>query len=123
MKTITKTFAANITYNGFTYNTKLIVSYEHTGKQFFCKKKGQKLQTYTTNHEIAEDWTKKGLKVTEKPGYYFLGRLAIPSITELGKKTIWYINNSGDSYSINKVSKYFEKIHNQLSQQQEPLKT
>ena len=112
--------AANITYSGFTYNTPLIVEYQHTGKQWFFKPKGAKHEHYTESHEIAQDRINKGLKVTEKPGYYFIKRMAIPTINAKGLPDIWYINNPGDSYSVNKVSKYWRKIHQQLSNNQLP---
>ena len=121
METIVKTFAANITYSGFTYNTPLIVEYKHTGKQWFYKPKRSKVEHYTQCPEIVEDRIKQGLKVTEKPGYYYMKRLAIPTINAKGEKDIWYINNEGDTYSINKVSKYGKKIHAELSKEQPPI--
>jgi len=113
--------AANITYSGFTYNTPLIVEYQHTGKQWFYKPKGAKIEHYTESHEIAQDRINKGLKVTEKPGYYFIKRMAIPTINAKGLPDIWYINNPGDSYSVNKASKYWKKIHEQLSNNVNPF--
>ena len=113
--------AANITYSGFTYNTPLIVEYQHTGKQWFFKPKGAKHEHYTESHEIAQDRINKGLKVTEKPGYYFIKRMAIPTINAKGLPDIWYINNLGDSYSVNKASKYWKKIHEQLSNNVNPF--
>ena len=120
-KTLKVTIAANITYSGLTYNTPLIIEYEHTGKQFEWKKKYAKYKTITENEEIAEEARKQGLKVTQKDGYYFMKRVAIPTINAKGEKDIWYINNSGDNYSINKVSKYAKKIHSKLSQEQHPI--
>lgn len=114
---ITVKVAANITYSGITYNTPLIIEYKHTGKQYF---KGK--SSYTTNKDIAESWKAKGEKVIVKDGYYFIKRLAIPTINAKGEKDIWYINNDGDSYSINKVSKFAKKIHNQLSNNINPFK-
>ena len=38
MENLTIKVAANITYDGFTYNTPLIVEYKLTGKQYFYKK-------------------------------------------------------------------------------------
>ena len=113
--------AANITYSGFTYNTKLIVEYEHTGKQWFYKPKGTKIEHYTQCIEIVKDRIKQGLKVTEKPGYYFIKRLAIPTINAKCENDIWYINNPGDDYSINRASKYWKKIHEQLSNNINPF--
>ena len=112
--------AANITYSGFTYNTPLIVEYKHTGKQWFYKK-GKK-QYFTESAEIMQDKISKGIKVTEKPGYYFINRMAIPTINANMQPDIWYITN-GDSYSINKVSKYGKKIHAQLSNNTNPFIT
>jgi hypothetical protein len=113
---ITVKVAANITYSGITYNTPLIIEYKHTGVQYF---KGK--ASYTTNKDIAERWKAKGEKVIVKDGYYFIKRLAIPTINANGEKGIWYINNDGDSYSINKVSKFAKKIHNQLSNNINPF--
>jgi hypothetical protein len=111
--------AANITYDGFTYNTPLIVEYHHTGKQWFYKK--GKIQHYTQCPEILAEKLAKGIKVTEKPGYYFIKRLAIPTINAKGERDIWYINNPGDSYSVNKTSKYWSKVHDQLSNNINPF--
>lgn len=105
--------AANITYSGFTYNTRLFVEYQHTGEMYFKNK-----NHYTSDKEIAEDWKIKGKKVITKPGYYFIKRMAIPTINAKGENDIWYINNPGDDYTINKASKYWKKIHNQLSTNQ-----
>lgn len=102
--------AANITYSGSTYNSKVLVEYEHTGEMYF-----KKANHYTQDKDIAEEWKAKGKKVITKPGYYFIKRLAIPTIMANGQKGIWYINNSGDNYTINKVSKYWKKMHDQLS--------
>lgn len=113
--------AANITYSGCTYNTPLIVEYQHTGKQWFYKPKRSKIEHYTENYEIAQGKIKEGLKVTEKPGYYFIKRMAIPTTNAKGQPDIWYINNSGDNYSINKGSKYWKKIHKQLSNNVNPF--
>lgn len=96
---IKKTIAANITYSGNTFNTILFLEYKHTGE--FSYKQGRK-----KIHTI---------------GYYFIDRIAIPTINAKGLKDIWYINNSGDNYSINKVSKYAKKIHNILSKEQPPI--
>lgn len=105
--------AANITYFGFTYNTPLILEYNHTGKQWFYKIKGKEI--YTDCPEIAQEKIKKGIKVIEKPGYFFIKRIAIPTINAKGLPDIWYINNPGDNYTINKVSKYGKRIHELLS--------
>lgn len=111
--------AANITYDGFTYNTPLILEYKHTGKQWFYKTRGK--EHFTQCPEIMQDRISKGVKVTEKPGYYFIKRMAIPTINAKGKHDIWYITNPGDCYSINKVSKYGKKIHEQLSNNINPF--
>jgi len=120
METIKITVAANITYSGLTYNTPLIIEYQHTGKYFEYRKKRSKYNTITENPIYAEEAKKEGLKVSELPGYYFIKRIAVPTINAKGEKDIWYINNPGDNYSINKVSKYAQKIHKELSKQQEP---
>ena len=121
MENITRTFAANISYDGFTYNTKLIVEYQHTGKQWYTIKKGDSHRTCTTDNNIAQSWEDKGLIITNNDGYYFMKRLAIENINAKGQNDLWYINNSGDSYSVNKTSKYFKKIHKQLSCPQKPI--
>lgn len=108
--------AANITYGGFTYNTPLIIEYEHTGLQYF---KGK--SHYTENKEIADKWKREGKRVVTKPGYYYIKRIAIPITTTNGNPDIWYINNEGDYYSINKVSKYAKKIHLLLSNNTNPF--
>lgn len=120
MQPIKVTIAANITYSGFTYNTRLHIEYEHTGKMFYCKKKRDKYYSCTESMKIAQEWTESGYKVYETPGYYFMKRLAIPTINAKGEKDIWYINNSGDNYRINKVSKYAKKLHEKLSFHQLP---
>ena len=106
------TFAANITYSGRTFNTKLIVEYKHTGKQFF--KNTRKGKHYLSGEESAKK--EKG-KIFVSDGYYFIDRLAIPTINANGENDIWYINNFGDAYSVNKVSKFGKKIHQQLSEE------
>lgn len=113
------TFAANITYSGSTFNTILIVEYKHTGKQWFYKKPKQKHETFTENEQIAIEKRNQGLIVTEKKGYYYVDRIAIPNVNAKGEKDIWYISNYGDSFKINKISKYGKKIHSQLSQEQD----
>ena len=113
---ITVTYVANITYSGSTFNTPLIVEYKHTGKQWFYRKPNQKHETFTENEQISIEKINHGLIVTEKKGYYYIDRIAIPTVNSKGEKDIWYISNHGDSYTINKVSKYGHKIHKQLSQ-------
>lgn len=114
MENITVQFAANITYNGITENTRLTVEYKHTGKQWFYKV-GRR-EHYTESAEIAKEKKEQGVKITEKPGYFFIDRLAIPTINAKGEPDIWYINNPEDFYTINKVSKYAKKIHKLLSE-------
>lgn len=114
MENITVQFAANITYNGITGNTILTVEYKHTGKQWFYKV--GKREYYTESPKIAQEKKEQGKKVTEKPGYFFISRLAIPTINAKGEADIWYINNPGDIYTINKISKYGKKIHKLLSE-------
>ena len=53
--------------------------------------------------------------------YNIVYRLAIPTINDKGQKHYWYINNDGDSYKVNKTSKYFKKIHSILSTPQKPI--
>lgn len=115
---ITKTFAANITYCGFTYNTRLIVEYKHTGEYYFCKT--SKSKHILSGKESADDKRSKGKKVYHSKGYYYMGRLAIPNMGADGKDSIWYINNSGDYCKINKISKYAKKVHAELSQEEIP---
>lgn len=110
--------AANISYSGSTFNTMLMVEYKHTGKQWFYTPKKGGAEHFTESEEIAQEKKAKGLKVVEKPGHWFIDRLAIPTITANGKNDFWYINNPGDNYKINKCSKYWTKIHEQLSKQQ-----
>jgi len=110
--------AANITYGGSTFNTPLILEYEHTGTIYEIPNK-----KYTTNPEIYQNWIDKGIKARVKDGYYFIKRMAIPTINAKGEQDIWYINNSGDSYAVNKISKYGRKIHAELSKHQKPIKT
>jgi len=118
MEKIKITVAANVTYSGNTFNTPLLVEYKHTGPQWFYKK--GKTQVYTSSIEIANEMIAKGKKVTEKPGYYFIERMAIPTINANGENDIWYITN-GDAYQINKASKYFKKVHFQLSNNINPF--
>ena len=109
-KEIKTQYMANVTYSGMTYNTLLIVEYEHTGAQYYYTK--GKDNWVTEDEEKA----KKQKKVQKSNGYYFIKRLAIPTINAKGEKDIWYINNCGDNYKINKISKYGKKIHNKLSE-------
>lgn len=115
MKNQTHTFAANISYGGLTYNTPLIVEYKHTGKQFIHN--GSKGRHILLDRDTALEYLKKKKKVFYSDGYYFINRLAIPTINAKGEKDIWYINNEGDNYMLNKVSKYAKKIHAQLSEE------
>jgi len=112
MKDIKVKVAANITYSGSTFNTVLLLEYCHTGKQWFYKKKASKSETFTESPEIAAEKMAKGLKVTEKQGYYFIKRIAIPTVNASGEKDIWYI----DKYVVNKVSKFGRKVHKALSE-------
>ena len=107
-KEVKAQYMANITYGGLTYNTLLIVEYEHTGNEYYyCKGKSN----YITNDEQK---AKQQKKVKKTNGYYFIKRLAIPTINAKCVKGIWYINNEGDMYQINKISKYGKKIHETL---------
>ena len=69
-------YAANITYSGSAFNTILNVEYEHTGKQWFYKKKGQRTETFTESPNIANEKAAQGLKVREESGYYFISRIS-----------------------------------------------
>lgn len=109
MKTIKKTYAVNLTYNGFTFNTIAFFEYEHTGEYFILK--GNKNDKIFNTIEDAKNKIKKHLKLFKSDGYFFIKRISIPN----GDGKEWYINNSGDNYIINKVSKYGKKIHNELS--------
>ncbi len=115
MNTVKFTTVANISYDGFTYNSKINLEYSHTGEMYF---KNSKKPIYTTDIEIAKGW-KCGYKV--KPGYFFIKRISIPTINAKGENDVWYIDNDGDTYSINKVSKYGKKIHSLLSQNINPF--
>lgn len=118
MEAIIKTFAANISYYGFTYNTRLMIEYKHTGEYYFLKtRKGIHI---LSGKESADEKKATGKKVYHSTGYYYMGRLSIPNIGADGKQHQWYINNSGDTYSVNKVSKYGKKIHTQLATEPKP---
>ena len=95
MKNITIIVAVNLTYGGLTYNTPLKIEYKHTGEF-----------TY-----------KQGRKKLKSAGYYYQYRLAIPTINADGKKDFWYINNEGDSYTVNKVSKFGRKLHAEITKE------
>lgn len=110
MKTFKVQFVANVTYLENTFNTPLIVEYKHTGLMWYKNK-----NHFTSSPEIAERWQKEGKKVKVDKGHYFIDRLAIPTINAKGEKDIWYINNPGDKYKINKVSKYGQKLQKQIS--------
>lgn len=119
MDTIKQTYAVNLTYSGLTYNTKAIFEYEHTGTYYTIR--GNKYDIVCDNIDKAKERMKKHLKLFRSDGYYFIKRIAIPTINAKGEKDIWYINNSGDNYKINKVSKYGKKIHKELSKTNEVL--
>lgn len=116
MNEIQVCIAANITYSGDTFNTRLFVEYKHTGPQFYKTK-----THFTADKSIAEEWKAKGKKVKERAGHWYIDRMAIPTINAKGEKDIWYINNPQDQYRINKVSKYGKKIHAQLSNNINPF--
>ncbi len=121
MQPIIRQFMANISYSESTFNTLLIVEYKHTGKQYYHKKSKNGARCCTTDEEIKNIWIDKGYKITENEGYYFVHRVAIPTRKPNGKKDIWYINNPGDYYRINKISKYGKKVMLQMSQPQPPI--
>ena len=111
----THTIAANITYSGMTYNTRLILEIKHTGEYYFCIKRG-------TTHvfsgiDSALQHKAKGKKVFKSSGHYYIGRMAVPAPMADGTAGIWYINNDGDSYSINRVSKYAQALYTEMAQE------
>lgn len=112
MKTIIT--AANITYGGITQNTPVKVEYKHTGKIYSYGKTGR----HTESAEIAAEWKAKGRRVKERAGYYYIYRMAIPNLTSNGARDWWYITNDGDEYQLNKVSKFFRRVHSELSMDQ-----
>jgi len=124
MENIQLTTVANITYSGQTFNTKLIITYKHTGKQWYWHKGrgSNRRECITENEGIAHYRKASGMNVYERQGYWYMDRIAIPTINAKGEKDIWYINNSGDNYCINKVSKYGKKIHQLLSNNINPYK-
>lgn len=111
---LSKIFAANVTYNSFTYNTKMLIEYEHTGTQYYCKT--NKGTTILSGIDSAIEKVKKGKKVSYSAGYYFIKRMAIQTIASELKIHWWYINEP-DYIKINKSSKYWNKIHKQLSEE------
>ena len=111
----THTIAANITYSGMTYNTRLILEIKHTGEYYFCFKKGIRHQF--SGVDTALQHKAKGKKVFKSSGYYYIDRFAIPVPTADGTQGIWYINNDGDSYSVNKVSKYARALYAEMRQE------
>ena len=114
MSIIKRQFMANITYSGFTYNTLLHIEYKHTGTIYKLMKKDI-CEKHTTNKDIADEWISKNKKVKSCLGHYYMYRLAIPNTNAKGSEDIWYINNEGDSYQVNKISKYGRKIHAELT--------
>jgi len=101
--------AANISYQGFTYNTLLKIHWKHTGQYYFLRtKKGIHI---LSGLESAQEQKAKSKKVYVSSGYWFIKRLSIEVPTAEGQITDWFINNTGDVYSINKVSKYAKKVY------------
>ena len=109
------TIAANITYSGMTYNTRLIIETKHTGEYYFCFKKG--IHHRFSGVDTALQHKAKGKKAFKSSGYYYIGRVAIPAPMADGTAGIWYINNEGDSYSINKVSKYAQALYAEMTKE------
>lgn len=102
--------AANITYGGFTYNTKLLVEICTQGIEYHIGKK------FTTDFRIMQDWVISGKKVRVKAETYYTGRLAIPDLWgDFSKDDIWYINNERDTYKVNKLSKAALKLFKQYN--------
>ncbi len=112
METIKKIVAANVTYSGITLDTPLLIEYKHTGIYYFFKIKGS-IHIFT-GEESLKKYKEKKKKIFISSGYYAINRLAIPCNYDRINKNFWYINNCGDSYKINKVSKYAKKIHSEL---------
>jgi len=98
--------AANITYLGTTFNTKLKVEYRHTGERY-----SMNAHEYTV--EEGRRRVEAGEKIKHTSGYWYIDRLAI----YYGPDQYWYINNDGDKYEVNKISKYGRKIHAELSKE------
>ena len=115
MQKVNFTTVANISYGGSTFTTKIFLEYSHTGQEYYKKSNPNH---FTTDIEIAKGW-EHGFKI--KPGNFFIKRIAIPTINAKGEGDKWYIDNEGDTYSINKVSKYGKKIHSLLSQNINPF--
>lgn len=105
---IDKVFAANVSYGSITQNAPTLFEYRHTGRIFYKNKNHS-----TSNEEIASKWVEQGKKVKVSSGHYFIDRIAIHN----EKGGWWYINNEGDFYTVNKVSKYARRIHSELSQE------
>lgn len=121
METKNFTVAANINYNGIDFTTKLHLEYKHTGKHYLKRKsKRSQVLTQTFDSGIAQSWKDNGFYVEENEGFYAMNRLAIPTINAKGENDIWYINNNGDNYRVNKLSKYAQKIHKQMCEYQKP---
>lgn len=118
METI-HTFICEVTYGGIKRITPVKAEYQHTGEIYELIKRGQTIK-HTGSAEIAENWKREGKKVKTIDGYFYIDRLAIPTITADGKKDWWYINNAGDNWQIHRVSKYGRKIHAELSKIQKP---
>lgn len=105
--------AANVTYGGITYNTPLKIQFKHTGTQYYTGKR-----KLTSSKQIAQRWIEQGKKVKLSEGHYFIDRLAVPT-WEL-KKDWWYINNDGDLYTVNRLSKYGQKIYAEITKEPTP---
>lgn len=106
--------AANITYHGLTFNTPLLMEYRHTGLRY-VRKSRSKVENYTSSFDIAKRYLSEGKKVIVKSGYYYIDRMAIKIPLDDGTIVDWYINNEGDHYIVNKVSKYAQRRHKELS--------
>ena len=112
MKILKITTTGNITYSGLTYDTQLIIEYKHTGKEYRYKEK--RTEKCTNSESIADEKRSKGINVTEKEGYYYIDRIAIPTVNAAGNNDIWYITNEGDNYKINSISESEKEIHKQI---------
>jgi hypothetical protein len=110
-------FAANVTYCGLTYNTKLLFEYQHTGGYYFINTSNGK--HILSGEESANNKIKQGKKVYYSNGYYFIKRMAILNINTKSKPDFWYIDTN-DDIKINKLSKYANKIHKFLATESKP---
>lgn len=115
MKT-SKIIAANITYSGFTRDTRLLVEFKHTGTYYFFKQ--SKSIHILSGIDSALKQKARGKKIYVSGGQWVVDRLAIPCLIAVGKMDWWYIDNPGDYYQINKISKYAKRLYAELSKEE-----